>query len=248
MAGGTSEGAIMRRMTFMLLLAGACLVLGAGPAMAATASPVQQGDEADDGTEEATTDVADLFSWISETDEDWATGGFYALLGLVGATVVNFGLIGGAVPGTAGKAKIDADETRIEQLSKRVVQLAEENPVQADALTAIDGALDKLRDDARRERWRQYVIASALYAFLGAFFASMLAKDLIQALAIGAGWTGILGSLGLRSDFSARKAAKDEAITDVVAELQVQVAKPAAAAPDAATTTIVDNAMFAQAL
>ena len=156
--------------------------------------------------------VTDLFTWARTSPPNWGLGGLYAGLGLVGALVTIFGLIGGAVPGTAGQAKIDADTERLERLSDRLEELIVNGPPDAASVVAVENAVNNFRDDLRSERWRQFWIAVSLYAVLGAFFSALLAKDLLQALVIGAGWTGILGSLGLKKDYAERKAPKDAAL------------------------------------
>jgi len=60
-------------------------------------------------------------------------------------------------------------------------------------------------------QYGQFGLAAGLYAILGAFFAAMLARDLLQAILIGAGWTAYLGALGLKKDYAQRKSIKDEA-------------------------------------
>jgi hypothetical protein len=166
--------------------------------------------------------VADLFNWATSTPPDWARGGLYAGLGLIGALVTSFSLIGGAVPGTAGQAKIDADTARLERLSERLEKLitSTDGPPAAEAIVAVESTVNSLRDDLRAERWRQWGIAIVLYAVLGAFFAALLAKDMLQALVMGAGWTGMLGSLGLKRDYAERKDLKDTALEKTLARAE----------------------------
>ncbi|HEY6723642.1 MAG TPA: hypothetical protein VI197_06395 [Polyangiaceae bacterium] len=38
----------------------------------------------------------------------------------------------------------------------------------------------------------------------------MLARDLLQAIVIGAGWTAFLGAVGLKSEYARRKEKKDD--------------------------------------
>jgi len=192
--------------------------------------------------------VADFFSWYTQSDPNWAAGGLYAALGLVGALVVGFWLVGGAVPGTAGKAKIDLDEARLDRLAQRLEDIANTTPVDPAAVEALNRTVNELRDDTRRERWRQYLVATLLYSVLGAFFASLLAKDLLQALAIGAGWTSIVGSLGLRSDFAKRKEVKDDALTTVTNQLEQQVNQPAQPVPSPGVKDALTKAQTAQLL
>lgn len=153
--------------------------------------------------------VTDLFNWARTTPLDWRRGTLFAGLGLVGALVTIFSLIGGAVPGTAGQAKIDADTERLDGLSRRLEELITTSPPDASAITAVENTVNNFRDDLRAERWRQFGIAAVFYALLGAFFSALLAQDILQALVIGAGWTGFIGTLGLKKDYAERKAAKD---------------------------------------
>lgn len=201
-------------------------------------SPIAHAQDAGQEDDEVT--VADLFSWYSSDDPQWSTGGFYAALGLVGAIFVAFGLIGGAVPGTAGQANIERDEARVERMNKQLESLISGSNTDPARLAATEAAVDRWRDDVRSERWRQYTVACILYAILGAFFASMLAKDILQALVIGAGWTGVLGSLGLRSDYAQRKSTKDDALERVVEQLKIQTLQPAQTKPP----TEVEEAVF----
>lgn len=193
---------MVRRVAVVIGLAGALLY------------GFSSGAVAQDGTKDQI-QVADLAAWLE--NGDWAEGGLFAAMGLIGALVTTFGLIGGAVPGTAGKAKIDADSERLDRMSQRLDQLIHATPPDSSAISAIETSVNSLRDDLQAERRQQYVIASVLYAILGAAFAALLAKDILQALLIGAGWTAVLGSFGLKRDYAERKAIKDEALESSLA-------------------------------
>ncbi len=129
---------------------------------------------------------------------------------LVGALVTVFGLIGGAIPGTAGYARIEAGPKRVEELEETLQKLVNKSTPDHNTIKAVSEAADKLRDDLRTDRQRQFREAAFLYAILGAFFAAMLARDFLQALATGAGWTAYLGAIGLKKDYAARKEMKDK--------------------------------------
>ena len=64
--------------------------------------------------------VADLFTWATSTPPDWSQAAMLFDLGCVGALVTIFGLIGGAVPGTAGQPKIDENSARLDRLYERL--------------------------------------------------------------------------------------------------------------------------------
>jgi hypothetical protein len=166
-----------------------------------------QGTQQSDNAE---IDLANLFTWATSNPPNWGLGGLYAALGLVGALFTVFGLVGSAVPGTAGKAKIDADTERLKRLTERFEELATVNPPDSAAITAVGDQVDKIRDDLRNDTLSQFAIASILYVVLGAFFAMMLAQDILQAILMGAGWTAAVGTLGLKKDFEKRKEVKDD--------------------------------------
>jgi hypothetical protein len=155
--------------------------------------------------------IGELFTWATTGESpDIFAGVMYALLGMMGALITIFGLIGGGVPGTAGYTEIEAGLNRLEARAKALDKLILENTDNASQIQAVQEANTNYRAQLSRERWRQFLFAASLYAILGAFFSSMLAQNIIQALIIGAGWTAYLGALGLKKDFARRKAIKDE--------------------------------------
>jgi hypothetical protein len=155
-------------------------------------------------------EVANLFSWATGKSPDWLRGAFYAGLGLIGALVTVFTLIGGAIPGTAGFMRIEAGMKRVEEREKMLDKLIKDPKKKPEEIKAVEIATNNLRDDMRDDRRRQFALAAGLYALLGAFFAALLARDLLQALVIGAGWTAYLGALGLKKDYAERKTMKDQ--------------------------------------
>ncbi len=155
-----------------------------------------------------------LFHWAEGENPEWWLGARFAALGLVGALVTMFSLIGGAVPGTAGKAEIDADRKRLEIVTERLLALVESPAPDASVIAVVSSSADRLRDDLKREQWRQFTVASSFYLLLGGFFACALAYDQLQALIVGAGWTTYAGALGLKRDSEARKKIKDKALNN----------------------------------
>jgi hypothetical protein len=157
-------------------------------------------------------EVGSFFSWATSNPPAWKTGLFYALLGVVGALVTIYTLVGGAIPGTAGAAGIEAGLRRVEEREKILDELVRGPNRDAGQIKAIEDVTNNLRDDVIADRTRQFKLAGLLYAVLGAFFATLLAENLLQALVIGAGWTAYLGALGLKRDYAERKNTKDEII------------------------------------
>ncbi|HSN86013.1 MAG TPA: hypothetical protein VL025_04610, partial [Thermoanaerobaculia bacterium] len=101
----------MKRSLLVSLLVVGMLCMIAGIAVA-------QPEGADLPTERF--EKGEILTWLTSNPPDWSKGGVFAGLGLIGALVTLFGLIGGAVPGTAGQARIDADSKRLEVMSTRL--------------------------------------------------------------------------------------------------------------------------------
>jgi hypothetical protein len=196
----------LKLITLVLSMAGISLLLSS-IAFAQSQTPTPTPEQAK---------VVDLAPWLTADQPDYKRGGLLAAGGILGALVTTFGLIGGVFPGTAGKAEIDADAERLKTLSERLVELVAAEGADADKIRAVEKSVNNLRDDLRSERWRQFAVASIFYVALGAAIAALLASNLLQAIVIGAGWTGLVGSLGLKSDYAKRKAVKDSALEETV--------------------------------
>jgi hypothetical protein len=162
----------------------------------------------------AETDATSFFHWYTADSPDWAAGALYAVLGVIGALFVGYSTLGGALPGSPVQARLDLDEQRLTDLQARINELAKASPVDSEAIEALTAATTELRRSVTTERYRQYSLGLLFYIVLGAFFASALARDLVQAVVIGAGWTGLVGTFGLKQDFAARKFVKDAALED----------------------------------
>lgn len=200
-------------LTLLTLVVAASIALAQTPVLPQTSqSPVTSNTE--------TIIVENLFAWARSNPVNWAQGFIFAALGLVGGLITIFTLIGGAIPGTVGQVQIEATQEQLDRLSQKLENLVNSKSVDAGAINAVEQVVNNLRDDLRAERWRQFFIAAVLYALLAAFFATALATNLIQAIVIGAGWTGFLGSLGLKRDFEKRKEIKDEALNSTIPTIQ----------------------------
>jgi hypothetical protein len=100
----------MKRAYFLLVLVGILLIINS-MALAAEPAPAPV-------TDSDRVEVVNLFTWATGPSPRWGVGGLYAFLGLIGALVTVFGLIGGAVPGTAGFVRIEAGMKRVEEREK----------------------------------------------------------------------------------------------------------------------------------
>jgi hypothetical protein len=158
-------------------------------------------------TDQTQSDLVNLFAWYAAEPRDWNTGILFAVLGFFGALTTAYGLIGGVFPGTEGKARIERATQHLEELRGLLdgwfkSPLAPSDPKTDPRIQELRQALESEERTLTRERWRQFAIATPLYALLGAFFASALAQDLLQAVVIGAGWTTVIGTLGLKKEYA----------------------------------------------
>jgi hypothetical protein len=159
-------------------------------------------------------DPINLFSWATGTTPNLWQGFLYAILGLAGAVVTIYFVIGGAIPTSAGAAL----ESEFKELEKKARESAElrkkalEDPssVTAALIEAFSKDEDRQRDDLERKRKNLFRTWAFVYVFLGVFFSVMLAQDLLQAITIGAGWTSILAAFGLKKENEEVKAETSE--------------------------------------
>ncbi len=194
----------------------------ASPLVTTQQEPEEEKQLSDDNKADSSENRTVLFHWIEGDEIRWHEGGFYAALGLVGALITLFSLIGGNVPGIAAQARLDAGGARLELLYQRLLAVAKPGAA-ADEVEALNTAVARLEKSLNRERWRLFTVAAFFYAVLGAFFASALARDLLQAIIVGAGWTGYTGALGIKKDYEERKKSKDEqlgAVEQVIGSIQ----------------------------
>jgi hypothetical protein len=161
-----------------------------------------------------------ILTWFYSNPQRIDLGIMFAIFGLVGALCTIFFAVGSSLPAVAGQNKIDSDAATLEEMSQNLKGLVA-NPLATtpETITAVQKAVNSHRDDLRSERWRQFFVGSVLYGILGAAVATMLAQTILQALIIGAGWTGFVGSLGVKYDYAKRKAIKDEVIKDLLEAL-----------------------------
>jgi hypothetical protein len=175
-------------------------------------------------------EVVNLFSWLTTDPPDWRSGILFAVLGFFGALVPAYGLIGGVFPGTEGKARIESATKHLDQLQQLLdtwytSPLATADPKTDPRIQDLRQTIDEERRTIMKEKWRQFAIATPLYALLGAFFAAAIAQDVLQALVIGTGWTTIAGTLGLRKDNAdLEQAASEEARESIRREVEEELA------------------------
>ena len=143
------------------------------------------------------TNVTAIGSMPSWWPDNLQLGAFFFFLGILGAGIV---IYFGGLENFVGK-------------SKRVLDMEDDiylKKVIADKIVDPDHYVKReiwekmIDDDNKRldKEWRSIRIQnSLLYLFIGGGLAAILAKDMTQAVAVGAGWTGILGVFGIKANF-----------------------------------------------
>lgn len=101
-------------------------------------------------------ELANLFSWATTNPPNWLQGILYVVLGVFGALVTIYFVIGGTIP-TASGAKLESEFKELEKKNKELAELRQkalENPSTANPalIDAFSNDADKQRDDLERKR------------------------------------------------------------------------------------------------
>lgn len=154
-----------------------------------------------------------LFVWADGNSPNYLQGFLFGLMGIVGALTSIFSFIGKTVPGTGGRLHIEKEELRLARMNEKFEKFNTAQPtVDAEYLKEIRLHIDSATKRLNRNKTSQFMLSSVLFIVLGCFFSLMIAQDLLQALIIGAGWTGILGSFGLKQDYKERNTLKNNVL------------------------------------
>jgi hypothetical protein len=172
---------------------------------------------AGEGTQPAST--TNVLFWLTSSPPDYVRGVGLALLGLAGASVVVFGCISGfKIPGLGAKnVQLDADEEELKSVQKSLHDLTIAPTGKAAEIKALTVEENALRASLWKAKSFQFSIAALLYGFLGAVFAAVLAQNWIQAVGIGAAWTSLVGTFGIKNENEKRANVKDDAIKEAIA-------------------------------
>lgn len=167
---------------------------------------------------------------------NWAEGIGFAALGIIGALVTVYFLLGSFLPSMGGKAEYDETRVELEDLiGRRDAQLAirerfarGEMPAlppaqlaEADRLTAeLTAAVDKKADLLEKQRRGLQLVGFPLYVVLGAAFAVLFATNALQALLIGFGWTAIADRVGLGKELDVKATRREVQIAKLQREAE----------------------------
>jgi hypothetical protein len=159
--------------------------------------------------------AANILAWLNEEPVGWRAGLIFFLGGLTGAAATAFGAVGGLIPGTAGKEEVDRlNRELVTTTMRKEAYQSDYDEVRKDP-NATDARRAAFWEDVKWEEEReerlsatiskaklaQYGRALPFYLLLGGVFATALAQDVVQALAIGAGWPTLWAAFQLKPEF-----------------------------------------------
>ena len=204
-----------------LIFSASILAAGANNPSQTNETPQKNGISGVDISKQDQITWGEIFPWYSGP-ADWLKGLLIASSGLMGALITIYSMIGAAMPGTSGQVSQEAEEYRLELFKKKLSELwkKEENDINIEAAKELEITTNHLQAQISKERWRQFGLAAFLYVILGAFFAALLTESFLQGLAIGAGWTAYLGTVGLKKDKEERGSIKDRQIDELLGNVR----------------------------
>ena len=186
-----------------------------------TADKDDQGDTPED--DEGESDVwSGFFPWATNggVSDNLLTGLGFAALGIAGALILIFGLLGSYLPSMGGKAEYDALQVEIKALAeRRDKQLASrerfvrdgedpgaERRQEAAGLTDdLSRVIESKEEEARRKYRQALSLGIPIYVLVGGALAVLVASNALQALLIGFAWTSIADRLGLKREQTEKK-------------------------------------------
>jgi hypothetical protein len=137
---------------------------------------------------------------------DSSIGILFFVLGVVGAAItVYFGEWEKLIGKSALMLEIEGE---IE--SKKKIAETIENPKEVEIREKWENMI--ARDQKRLDTERKFIRIQGiiLYLIIGGVFATILANNMVEAVAFGAGWTGLIGVFGIKKDNEERKKVRDK--------------------------------------
>ena len=166
--------------------------------------------------------VADMPAWWPEI----SIGIFFWFLGVAGAAIMVY--LG--------------EWDRLMGKSARILELEEEIRSKREIANKLNGPNDvdtrkKWEDIIDIEEKRLYAqrkdnrnLGVILYLFIGGVIASILANGVLEAVAVGAGWTGFLGLFAIKKDSDERRRVRDKKDDEDLKEMKELLTKEAQSA------------------
>ncbi|RZN42801.1 MAG: hypothetical protein EFT35_01665 [Methanophagales archaeon ANME-1-THS] len=139
--------------------------------------------------------------------QDILVGFFLFVLGVVGASIMVY--LGEWERLLGKSARILEIEAEI--ASKRRIADQLKDPAEAEQRQTWEAMINEDEDRLDRERRMVRSQGLILYLVIGGVLAAILANSLLEAVAFGAGWTGLLGMFGIKKDSEERRRLRNEA-------------------------------------
>lgn len=135
-----------------------------------------------------------------------SVGMLFFLLGVVGAAITVYF---GEWEKLRGKSALML-EIEDEIAAKRKIAEIIKDPREVELREKWEGLI--ARDQNRLDKERQFVRmqGTVLYLIIGGVFAAILANTVLEAVAFGAGWTGLIGIFGIKKDSETRRKIRDQ--------------------------------------
>jgi len=136
---------------------------------------------------------------------DIGVGIFFFILGITGAAIMVF--IGGWDKLMAKSARIIEIDEEIKLKREIANRLGEDK---TDDREKWERMINEDEDRLDKERTFNRDTGMILYVFIGGTVATILASNMIEAVAFGAGWTAVIGIFGIKKDEEKRAEAREE--------------------------------------
>ncbi len=175
----------------------------------------------------------ELFAWYNPSQPDFGLAALYFVLGAAGALVTVYLFLGEFLPSMGGKGeyvKLQAQLEYFQDWRRRLLDahwegvkgkpgLSQEEVQLLMAIDRLSDDLDGICKDLERqmssERWRLFLLGFPLYVILGGLFAVAFARDVLQAVLIGFGWTAVAERFGMAREQAVRKEFRDQQIEEL---------------------------------
>lgn len=132
-----------------------------------------------------------------------SVGIFFFILGVTGAGIIVY---------LGSWDKLMGNTARILELQDQIESVRELLKEATD-----DGDKDRMwqeivrkENELNKEKWFFRYLGIIIYLFVGGMIASILANSMLEAVAFGAGWTGLIGVFGIKKDVDERMKRRDE--------------------------------------
>lgn len=132
-----------------------------------------------------------------------SVGIFFFILGVTGAGIIVY---------LGSWDKLMGNTARILELQDQIESVRELLKETTD-----DGDKDRMwqeivrkENELNKEKWFFRYLGIMIYLFVGGMIASILANSMLEAIAFGAGWTGLIGVFGIKKDVDERMKRRDE--------------------------------------